>query len=389
MELLVRLQVYILSFLLLLVLFVQLVSRGEGFLPLRLLKVMILSTMFATAMEAVSWACDGQPGQTYRTIAMLANGLLLAFNSVPLLAWTLYLDLRVYRDESRVTRQTILLTCIGAVHALLSLSSPLTGLYFYLDAGNHYHRGSLAPIVILIFIGFLIYDALLLIRNWRKLELREGATLLCSLLPPLVGFCLQVKYYGLGLVWAGVSLSVLIVYTATQNQVLTTDYLTGLYNRRHLDHYLETVLKNPQRRQQLAGIMLDIDDFKQINDIHGHLAGDQAIEAAARALRRYFRNAFVSRYAGDEFVVLLALDNAEELDALVTGFHQHLEAAYPQAEKHGGLRFSTGSAVYPADTPLSADQFLMQLDKLMYLHKMAKKSGSGLLYLAQANARDN
>jgi len=389
LDLLIRLQVYILSFLMLLVLSVQLFSRQDGSLPRRLLKLMILSTMFVTSMEALSWAFDGRPGQASRIIGILTNGLLLACNGVPLLAWTLYLDLRVYRDLGRVRRQAILLFCIGAVHAVLALSSPLNGFYFYLDSNNYYHRGSLAPIVILIFIAFLVYDALLLIRNWNKLEQREVIPLLLSLLPPIIGFYLQVKYYGLGLVWAGVSLSVLIVYTVTQNQIITTDYLTGLYNRRHLDYYLETALKNPQRRRQLAGIMLDIDDFKQINDIHGHLVGDRAIEATARALTRYFRGAFVARYAGDEFVVLLALSNAEQLDALVNGFHRQLESDRQFTDAPRGLRVSTGASVYPADTLLSADQFLMQLDRLMYQHKVAKKAGVNSISQAQASAQDS
>ncbi len=387
MDLLIRLQVYILSFLMLLVLFVQLISRQDGFLPRRLLKLMILSTMFAISMEALSWAFDGQPGQTSRLMGTLANGLLLACNGVPPLAWTLYLDLRIHRDLGRFKRQALLLSSIGALHALLALCSPLNGFYFYLDSANHYHRGSLAPVVIIVFIALLIYDALLLIRNWSKLEQREGIPLLFSLLPPVIGFYLQVRYYGLGLVWAGVSLSMLIVYTATQNQIITTDYLTGLHNRRHLDYYLETVLKHPQRRRRLAGIMLDIDDFKQINDVHGHLAGDRAIEAAARALTRYFRGAFVARYAGDEFVVLLTLNDADQLEALVNGFHRQLEADRQFAQAPCGLRVSTGAAVYPADTLQSADQFLMQLDRLMYQHKLTKKTGLDLV--RQASAQDS
>lgn len=369
----IRLQVYILSFLMLLVLYMQLVSKDEAyFLPHRLLKAMILSTMFAICMEAFSWVFDGRAGQTARVLVTASNTLLLTFNILPLVAWTLFIDFRIHGDMRRIKRSAIPLVSFAAVNALFALTAPLNGLYFYLDNNNFYHRGVLAPAVITIDIALFIYSVLLLIANWRVMKQRGRTPLFLSLLPPLAGLYLQAKYYGVGLVWAGVSLSILIICTATQNQTIKTDYLTGLNNRRQLDRYLENRIRNPQRKQLLAGIMIDIDNFKQINDAHGHLTGDRALEATALALRRYFLNDFVARYAGDEFVVLLELDDTECLEAKVTGFALLLAEHCAVEKEPFRLQISTGYAVYGPERQ-SADQFLDQLDQLMYEQKLSKR----------------
>ncbi len=84
------------------------------------------------------------------------------------------------------------------------------------------------------------------------------------------------------------------------------DPLTGLYNRRHLDERLGAELSGALRHgRALALILVDVDRFKAINDLHGHLAGDEALRMTALALRETVRKEDVlARYGGDEFVVL-------------------------------------------------------------------------------------
>jgi diguanylate cyclase (GGDEF)-like protein len=92
----------------------------------------------------------------------------------------------------------------------------------------------------------------------------------------------------------------------TIREAATKDYLTGLYNRRYFFNAAEKLFENAKRKnlRMLIG-MIDIDNFKAINDTYGHDAGDKVIQHIAQILQNSFRASdIVARYGGEEFVVL-------------------------------------------------------------------------------------
>ncbi len=86
-----------------------------------------------------------------------------------------------------------------------------------------------------------------------------------------------------------------------------TDDLTGQYNRRHILVELEKEVERAVRYERhLSGMMIDIDDFKSVNDRYGHLAGDQVLREIAQILEQNLRKIdILGRYGGDEFLVIL------------------------------------------------------------------------------------
>lgn len=107
-----------------------------------------------------------------------------------------------------------------------------------------------------------------------------------------------------------------------QNKLLEklsiTDGLTGLYNRNKLNHIIQDQLSRFQRNQRdFAVLMIDVDYFKELNDKHGHVAGDEILATIAQCIMQSIRSIdFAARYGGDEFIVIQTETTAKE--ALIT-----------------------------------------------------------------------
>ncbi len=159
---------------------------------------------------------------------------------------------------------------------------------------------------------------------------------------------------------------------ATQFQLLSiTDPLTGLLNRRYLEERLSEELERSKRhRFQMSFMMVDIDDFKQYNDVNGHQAGDLALEMTAQCLKSALRSADVaSRYGGEEFSILLPQTGLSEAHVIAERVRRRvLQTQFPHGKRQpgGAVTVSIGlSAFAPGlDTAASiiyaADQALYQ-----------------------------
>ncbi len=154
-----------------------------------------------------------------------------------------------------------------------------------------------------------------------------------------------------------------------------TDALTGLPNRRSFDMAMDERMEIAIRRgQSMAVMMFDIDDFKKVNDIHGHEAGDEALRLIGKALRRGKRDTDMAfRFGGEEFTVIAsasdlgqAVQAAERLRRLI---------AEMRIVRHGeviALTTSVGVAVLRHDD--DAASFLQRADAALYAAKRAGRN---------------
>jgi diguanylate cyclase (GGDEF)-like protein len=155
------------------------------------------------------------------------------------------------------------------------------------------------------------------------------------------------------------------------------DALTGLANRTSLAPALEQAIERTRRhRSKLAGVFMDLDGFKQINDLHGHAAGDAFLVEVARRLRKGLRASdVVARLGGDEFfVVLEQMQDTPAVERVVAKLAAEVLKPY---ELFGGARTrvsaSLGVSIFPDDAG-DAATLMAHADKAMYAAKRAGKN---------------
>ena len=175
-------------------------------------------------------------------------------------------------------------------------------------------------------------------------------------------------------------LAVTIVRRAQRLLYLASrDRLTGLFNRGHFDRALGAAMQSASRDGlPLSLALLDLDHFKQINDLHGHAQGDRALcQVADRLVGAMRRTDIVARYGGEEFVILMPGTLREA--ALVRMEQLRREIAETALDVGDGqtftINFSAGIAGTPADVPASSPQALVTCADTRLL--TAKRAGRG------------
>jgi len=154
------------------------------------------------------------------------------------------------------------------------------------------------------------------------------------------------------------------------------DELTGLPNRALLKDRLNQALKRAARdKTQVALLLLDLDDFKKVNDTFGHQVGDELLSCVAERLLSSIRSADSAyRYGGDEFIVLLPeVDGQRGSIELMQKLQARLAIPYSISQHSIQVSTSIGIAVYPADGASQPD-LINRADTKMYLAKSDSKS---------------
>jgi two-component system, cell cycle response regulator len=168
-------------------------------------------------------------------------------------------------------------------------------------------------------------------------------------------------------------------------EMAVTDPLTGLNNRRYLDNHLKILFNRSMARgKPLSVLITDIDRFKQVNDTHGHDAGDEVLKEFASRIRSAVRGADLAcRYGGEEFVVVMPDTSPEVAAAVAERLRASVESAGFTLRSTGqqlNVTASFGIATRQSSV-LTPDQLMKQADIALY---EAKNTGRNRVVAAAA-----
>jgi diguanylate cyclase (GGDEF)-like protein len=161
---------------------------------------------------------------------------------------------------------------------------------------------------------------------------------------------------------------------AQLRELTITDSLTSLYNMRHFYSQLQLEMDRALRyKHPLSLLFLDLDRFKQYNDLHGHLDGDQVLVRLGEVIRDCLRTTDTAyRYGGDEFIVVLPMTQGSEAWNVAERIRKQFIAAYASLEKRGRVNVTLSAGVVEYVSGEDVASFMKRGDQAMY---QAKKEG--------------
>jgi len=323
----------------------------------------IVLTILVIFSEAGTILCsDGNIG--LRGLNILFN--VLGFALTPVIPIVL---LAIFDGISLKKHLYLLLpTVLNIVAVVLS---PLFGLIFYVDISNHYERGSIFALFVAVYIINIIILVIGTLRMCRKFLYPIKSKIIALSLFTVAGTCIQLLVPSVYTSWHCVTLSLFLYYILLSEFDGSFDTLTNLYNRAAF----ENAVKKLKGRKMFCIVVMDIDDFKKLNDTFGHDYGDIVLKRVAEIIQNSFDNECTCyRIGGDEFCIVCRDAKRKTVEKQLKCLTDNLTR-----ERANDRRLPTVAYGYSFFQSGKNSDFLKQLkeaDDQMYRFKQLRKNNS-------------
>jgi diguanylate cyclase (GGDEF)-like protein len=340
-----------------------------------LYRALILSIAALLFNEMIMNLLQGQIFDGSRILLTIVVITFYILNPLPPVLWILFVEKWIDRNQELRKLTLVSVFLPYTLHVIVSLLSLNNGMMFTVNQNSVYQRGPYYIYMVSLMIGYLIIASLRIIAMRKMLSRNELISLLIFPLPSIIGGLIQALFFGVVTLWISVTVAILLVFIQLQNVDMYMDHLTDLWNRRKLNLFFENLSFEYLTNQMMGGILIDVDDYKRINDRYGHVIGDEVLVQISNILKQTFnKDDFIARYGGDEFIVFLKVKNNDDLSSCVERLHKSLDKYNSNSKLPFEINLSLGYDI--VDSPLQTDSevFINSLDKKMYENKKSRKN---------------
>lgn len=323
---------------------------------------MLIVAFIATINETLSFIIDARPGFIFHILQYISNTISSASSGIIGYCWCLFVEYHIHRNFKRIKKKSRILAVPLIIATILIIINLLgTDIIFDISKENVYTRGPM-NFILYIFVFVYYIESIYTVQKAKSDSiLVEFFPIYFFIIPCMIGTMIQGFFFGISTVWLCVAIAFIIVYIEIQISISFIDDLSGLYNRKYMNHYLNKLQND--KPKHVYGFLMDINDFKTINDIYGHLKGDQAIIQFGKILQHSIdKDSVAIRMGGDEFVIFAILKSNEEALALKKRIEQNIRQFNTNSTEPFHLSFSIGIAKYSGNI----ETFLSSMDDSMY-----------------------
>lgn len=281
-------------------------------------------------------------------------------------AWFLYVELLigsklVYSNKRRLLYIPVILSTISTILICAFLNPAEQSIYGYLTTFGLV----IVPFLYIIIAGIrLLYIAYQTKETMAKRKLYTFGIVPITILAISI---LQVFFEDIPIFCFGAVIVILTLYIYNQDSLIFTDPLTEVGNRNSLMKYLSDMSKDHTHYI----LMIDIDNFKKINDTHGHIEGDRALKFTAGILKNVtvIYGYYIARYGGDEFLIIARTDDENDITKMIHILTERMKDS--KAELDYGIKISIGYSKLEKGEPIekaieAADSMLYEKKKIVH-----------------------
>jgi len=343
-----------------------LITNSEHFVSLRRTKyllALIIITAVTCIDEILSYMLNGKQG-TFYTVVLYIIGFWTFLANILMSYYWIKLECQCIgvKLHKAANIAILVLDALGVLVLIANFFYPLVFKY----ENNVYERCDFFWVTLAIGGLNILFALAIYIFVRLRGRLLIPFRMFLFVIPLILGIVIQ-SVTGLVVIWIGVGIGIVGMASSLKNQLIFLDPLTGVFNRTYLEQVSESV--NDKGVVNCTGIMVDINNFKTINDVHGHLKGDEALKVVSNIFTKavdYDGN--VIRTGGDEFIIMI--DSTDE--SVVNRITDKITAdcaEFTRTNETGYiLAVSMGVKIFN-NVAISFDDFLKELDQRMYEKK--------------------
>lgn len=326
--------------------------------------VLGLLTILSCTLESVCAFIDGALWVD-KGLLMAVNTILYLIGVATAIAWVF--NLTKYMKVKLGLFQTIFLGTFSLTATGLIIANIFTPLLFKINEYNVYERVDVLYLVYTICYFAIIVDCIIvyLIKKYQSGGVKFFP-IWTFIFPIVIGIVIQYFVYGVSTIAPFMAIAIVLMSVSFQHNLIFRDQLTDLYNR----YYLGLIEKklSPKKKGGYSVLMLDLNDFKMINDIYGHDIGDKALISFSNILTKTIdKNGEVIRYAGDEFIIILNYSDHE----IALNYADKIKNAVKHFNENSGYEWKLSTAIGSCsyDFNKGINVCISEADKKMYLNK--------------------
>ena len=320
----------------------------------------IVLTIIIILAEVGTIVAASEGDSAWRNLNLVSN--VLGFMLTPFIPVVL---LAIF--DRKVFQARLYLLLPALLNGIAAVLSPVYGFLFFVDSGNRYTRGNLFFLFVTVYMIYLLLLVVVSVCQGRRHHYSSQWNIYGLTMFVVASTFVQLVFPLVYTSWHGVTLSLFLYYLLLSEYDGRFDSLTGLYNRSAFENDIRLLRKT----KRYTVIVMDLNNFKKINDTFGHEYGDAVLQKVAAIIRESFDHDCSSyRIGGDEFYVLCRSSNLEKVDHHL----KNMTSSLARERKYDSTlpTISYGRSTSQTDMP-DIQIMLKAADAEMYIYKQHHK----------------